>query len=277
MFFSNTAAVILAAGYGQLVAGKSKLDFELGGVPMLVRVVLTVLSAGKFDQVALVINPLFGDELKRTLAKFLTEEQFNLLAFYEQEKRNGTAGAVGRTLPHLPHTVDDVFVTFGDMPLWRTSTVQNIVNHHLAQNATITLATLEVPESDPAHKFGRIVRNGDGSVAAIIEPGYGDLSVAAPVGGKVTVNPSLYVFKRWFLRQNLNWLTPHDKGDGREAELWLPDLVGMAHEQIAKPCQGDPPVKVCDVPLRDADEARGVNTLKELAVAEQLLQTKFSA
>lgn len=270
--FKNTAAVILAGGYGQLEAGQSKLDYKLGGVPMLVRVVETVFAAGEFDEVALVVNPLFGEQLKATLQIHLSVEQFGLLAFYEQEKRNGTAGAVGRALPHLPVQVDDVFVTFGDMPLWRPSTIQSLLDKHLTENSTITLATLEVPETDPAHKFGRIFRNGDGSVAGIIEPGYGDLST--PTDGKVTVNPSLYAFKRWFLRHNLNSLTPHDKGDGREPELWLPDLVAMAHDQIGKPFQGDPPVKVCDVALEDADEARGVNTLKELSVAEELIQKR---
>lgn len=265
--FKDTTAVILAGGYGQLKAGQSKLDYNLGGVPMIVRVVNTVFAAGEFDEVALVVNPLFGEPLKQTLETHLPAEQFSLLRFYEQAKRNGTAGAVGCTLPRLPVNVNDVFVTFGDMPLWRPETIWSLINHHLSENSAITLATLEVPESDPAHMFGRIVRNGDGSVARIIEPGYGDLSVAAPLDGKVTVNPSLYVFKRWFLRANLCGLTAHDKGDGLESELWLPDLVAMAHEQMVY----DPMVRVCDVALHDANEARGVNTLKELAVAEALI------
>lgn len=70
-----------------------------------------------------------------------------------------------------------------------------------------------------------------------------------------SVNPSAWVFDRYWLEKNIVLLRPHIIGDGYPPEFWLPDLVSLAYDQ------GE---IINEVPLSEFWQAMGVNTTQEL-------------
>ena len=91
----------------------------------------------------------------------------------------------------------------------------------------------------------------NGEPIDIIEP-EDDIKNASEI---TTVNPSLYVFDRRWLYRNLHKVQPRDRNDGFAAEIYLPPLVGIAHNDGAG---------VTEVPLEDPNEALGINTKEDL-------------
>jgi len=59
-----------------------------------------------------------------------------------------------------------VVVTYADMPLLRTQTLAALVREHAAAGNAVTVLTARVP--DPSG-YGRIIRDGGGSLAEIVE------------------------------------------------------------------------------------------------------------
>jgi bifunctional UDP-N-acetylglucosamine pyrophosphorylase/glucosamine-1-phosphate N-acetyltransferase len=87
------------------------------------------------------------------------------VAVAEQTEGEGTGSAVlaarGQVAPGSP-----VVVLSGDHPLISAATITELLSTHAREDASATLLTTE--DLDPAG-YGRIVRNGDGSVARIVE------------------------------------------------------------------------------------------------------------
>ena len=79
-----------------------------------------------------------------------------------QAEQLGTAHAVMQAMPHVGADAD-VLILYGDVPLMRAATLKRLLE---AANGGLAVLTAE-PE-DPA-AYGRIVRDGSGQVAKIVE------------------------------------------------------------------------------------------------------------
>ena len=137
-----------------------------------------------------------------------------------------------------------------------------LAQEHLHRKAVISMVTLRLQEGHRTQRYGRIVRDAGGKILAALEPWElppVDLSVAQ------FVNPSLYVFDRHWLGSSLALIPLVDKGDGFPAELQLPKLLPIAHEQG---------VEILELPLDDPSEALGVNTPEELAEVQLALRAR---
>jgi bifunctional UDP-N-acetylglucosamine pyrophosphorylase/glucosamine-1-phosphate N-acetyltransferase len=151
-------------------------------------------------------------------------------------------------------------VLVGDQPFVTAATVRRVADTHLASGATLTLGTVTVPDflewRTPFADFGRIVRGTDGRVERIVE-----VKDASPEQLAIKeINPSYYCFKAEWLWKHLERLT----SENAAGEYYLTDLLGLA---IAS---GE---KVQTVPV-PPDEALGVNTLEQLALAEALMKAR---
>jgi bifunctional UDP-N-acetylglucosamine pyrophosphorylase/glucosamine-1-phosphate N-acetyltransferase len=173
-----------------------------------------------------------------------------------QEEPLGTGDAVRRARSALEGRAEDVLVLSGDTPLLTPTLLRSLLAAHRREGA---LATVLSFEPDDPRRYGRVLRDGDGGLAAIVEAGD-----ATPEQLEVReVNSSIYVFRSERLWQVLDRLTPHNA----QGELYLTDSVALlvaGGGRVAVHKGGDPV------------ETEGVNTRAELADAGAALRDRVN-
>lgn len=137
----------------------------------------------------------------------------------DQDEVPGTGRAVACGLAALPEDLDGpVVVTSGDVPLLDTATLKDLLAQHHERGDAVTLLTTEL--EDPTG-YGRVVREADGTVSAVVEQR--DASEAQRAIREI--NAGVYVFDAAHLRTALATLgTDNDQG-----EVYLTDVVAHAH------------------------------------------------
>src|SRR5690606_20752848 len=112
-----------------------------------------------------------------------------------------------------------VLVTLADMPMLRAETIAAILKFHQESGNFLTITSVV---GDVPRGFGRVIRNEDGKVNAIVEE-----ALATPEQLKVReYNISVYCFEASWLWENLKRIKASPKG-----EYYLTDLVEMAVSQ----------------------------------------------
>lgn len=125
----------------------------IGGRPMIIHVMDT---AKQLQPAAIhVVYDPDTDEVQKACAAFE-------ITWAPQAEQLGTGHAVLQALPAVPEDAQ-VLVLYGDIPLLNASVLRSLVESTEAQ---IKVLTMNVP--DPTG-YGRIVRDDDGSIAAIVE------------------------------------------------------------------------------------------------------------
>ena len=110
-----------------------------------------------------------------------------------------------------------IVVTSADVPLVDTELLAAMVDDHVAGERAVTVMTTRV--ANPGG-YGRIVRDADGSLAAIVE--HKDATQAQREIDEI--NAGIYVFDADTLRETLASLTT----DNAQGELYLTDVVALA-------------------------------------------------
>lgn len=249
----SVRAVILAAGKGKRMgpSDRPKVLHEILGRPMLSYVLEAVAASGVDGKPVVIVGHL---------ADHVMDVCGDACEYATQTELKGTGDAVARARPLLEGDADDVMVLVGDQPFVSASTVRRVADMHLATGATLTLGTVTVPDFEdwrqPFADFGRILRGADGALVGIRE-----VKDATPEQRDIKeINPSLYCFKAEWLWKGLESLTT----DNVQGELYVTDLLAKAIADGEK-------VTTVSVP---PEEALGVNTLEQLAIAEARMQEK---
>jgi bifunctional UDP-N-acetylglucosamine pyrophosphorylase/glucosamine-1-phosphate N-acetyltransferase len=134
-----------------------------------------------------------------------------------QETQQGTGHAVSCALEALPPLSGTVVVTYGDVPLLDTATLTALLEAHAIAGNAVTVLTAVV--YDPTG-YGRIVRDDDDTVSAIVE--HRDATAEQRDIGEI--NSGIYAFDASVLADGLSRLKPQNA----QGELYLTDLVGIA-------------------------------------------------
>ena len=146
--------VILAAGQGtRMRSALPKVLHPIAGKSMLGHVIDTARKLT--PQSIQVVIGHGADKVREQLAA-------DDLSFVLQAEQLGTGHAVAQALPKL--SAEKVLILYGDVPLIEVETLQRL----LAQTNEQQLGLLTVELADPTG-YGRIVRNEQGSVQAIVE------------------------------------------------------------------------------------------------------------
>jgi bifunctional UDP-N-acetylglucosamine pyrophosphorylase/glucosamine-1-phosphate N-acetyltransferase len=150
---------------------------------------------------------------------------------------------------------DLLLVTYGDMPLLTAASLEHIIALQQAHTGPITMLTML---ADDPRGFGRIVRNSEGFVQAIVEE-----AQATPEQRAICeLNPGVYCFEAEWLWQALQAVPLSPKG-----EYYLTDVIAMAVAQ-GRTVQAEV--------MEDAEEAIGVNTRVHLAEAAAILRRRVN-
>jgi len=174
-----------------------------------------------------------------------------------QDRRLGTGHAVGCAREQFADFDGPILVTCADVPLLRPQTMEALVEEHHRHGAAATLLTAVF--DDPTG-YGRIVRNDQGMVTAIVEHRDADEQIRRIH----EINSGIYVFEGPALFEALNTLTP----DNDQGEYYLTDVIARFVAQGQT---------VAALPAADPQEVLGVNTRAELARAEAIARDRIRA
>jgi len=185
-----------------------------------------------------------------------TRELYEGVEVAVQDEPRGTGDAVRSARQALDDFNGDVLVLNGDVPALRPETIAALVETHRATDAAATVLSFE--PVDPA-AYGRIVRDGEGRLARIVEAR--DASPEELAIGEV--NSGIYVFAAAKLWPALERLTARNA----QGELYVTDTLGIL--------AGDG--ETCAVQLAgDPLEADGINTRAELAAVAARLRDRIN-
>ncbi|HEU0191694.1 MAG TPA: bifunctional UDP-N-acetylglucosamine diphosphorylase/glucosamine-1-phosphate N-acetyltransferase GlmU [Mycobacterium sp.] len=212
----ETAVVVLAAGAGtRMRSDTPKVLHTLAGRSMLAHCLHAVAQAAP-DRVVVVLGPN-RDRIEPVVAE-LAGALGCRIDVAVQDQQLGTGHAVGCGLSALPNDYPGtVVVTSGDIPLLDAGTLGTLITDHQAGPATVTVLTTTLV--DP-HGYGRILRDQDGLVSAIVEE-----ADTTPEQRRIReVNAGVYAFDAVLLRSALTRLG----SDNAQHEQYLTDVVGIA-------------------------------------------------
>ncbi|MBU6228570.1 MAG: bifunctional UDP-N-acetylglucosamine diphosphorylase/glucosamine-1-phosphate N-acetyltransferase GlmU [Cyanobacteria bacterium REEB459] len=238
------AVAILAAGRGtRMKSSLPKVLHPVGGMSMIERVLdgLTVIQPSH----TFIIVGFAQDQVQRAL------KHRPGLTFVQQAEQLGTGHAVQQLLTHLEGFEGDLLVLNGDVPLLRSSTLENLLTiHHQHRNAA-TLLTAQF--LDPSG-YGRVFCTEQNIVTEIIE--HRDCTPAQRQNPRI--NAGVYCF-HW---PQLITVLPHLRADNDQQEYYLTDVVKDLHPTMA-------------VDVADSQEIFGINSRKQLAQAYAILQDRI--
>jgi bifunctional UDP-N-acetylglucosamine pyrophosphorylase/glucosamine-1-phosphate N-acetyltransferase len=234
--------VILAAGEGKrMKSAHAKVMLPLAGRPLLAHVLerARALHPARIH----VVYGHRGDQVRSAFADATD------IAWVHQAEQNGTGHAVQMAMAGVPDAAS-VLVMFGDVPLIRATTLRAMLE------VTTPLAVLAADLSEP-HGYGRVVRDADGAVAAIVE----EKDCTAAQRAITTVNTGIIVAAAKELRA---WLASL-RNDNAQREYLLTDVFARAAAEGKK---------AAAVVCADPREAFGANDAWQLAALERYYQQR---
>jgi bifunctional UDP-N-acetylglucosamine pyrophosphorylase/glucosamine-1-phosphate N-acetyltransferase len=243
---SNLVLVILAAGKGtRLKSALAKVLHRAGGRPLVEQVVRACLPLKPREIVAVV-----GHQAEDVTAAVEPLGVKSVL----QEPQRGTGHAMLVARRAISSRAKVAIILPGDAPLIRTETLAALARAHQESGSAATILSAEI--ENPAG-YGRIVRQEDGSVAAIVED-----SALTPEQRPIReINSSIYCFSLDKLWPCLAALKPQNV----HKELYLTDAIAMLRQK------GE---KVQAVRAADPDEVLGCNTRADLAEVDAVFRRR---
>jgi bifunctional UDP-N-acetylglucosamine pyrophosphorylase / glucosamine-1-phosphate N-acetyltransferase len=173
-----------------------------------------------------------------------------------QLEPRGTGDAAASARAALGDFAGDVLVLSGDTPLLTPTLLETLLDRHRREEAAVTVLSFERLQPGA---YGRVIRDGDGMLQAIVEA-----PDASPEELAITeVNSSIYVFDSGALWSALERLQP----DNVQGELYLTDAVRHLVADGRRAAVHVAP---------DGVEAEGVNTRVELAAAGAVLRDRIA-
>ncbi|MBL0798086.1 MULTISPECIES: bifunctional UDP-N-acetylglucosamine diphosphorylase/glucosamine-1-phosphate N-acetyltransferase GlmU [Pseudomonas] len=234
--------VILAAGQGtRMRSALPKVLHPIAGDSMLGHV---IHSARQLDPQRIHVVIGHGADVVR---ERLAADDLN---FVLQDKQLGTGHATAQAVPFI--TADTVLILYGDVPLIEVETLQRLLMHVVPGQMGLLTVELDDPTG-----YGRIVRDADGKVAAIVE--HKDASEAQRAiteGNTGILAVPANRLADWMSRLSNN---------NAQGEYYLTDVIEMAVSDGLTVATEQP---------HDPMEVQGANDRKQLSELERHYQLR---
>ena len=244
---SDVTVVILAAGLGTRMHSKrAKVLHQAGGQTLIEHAVDTALQVAAAENVYVVVGHQ-ASEVQAAVAP-------RGVRFIEQTEQKGTGHALLCGEPVIASRTGQLVIFYGDCPLIRAATLTALIEEQAQDPCGGTLVSTLL--GDP-HGYGRVIRDAEGRVAAIIEQKAGSPEQLAIR----EINAGIYAFDA-----ALFWRYVHDiRPDNPAREYYLTDIVGLL---IAA---GHP---VAARLVADSAELLGINNRLELAAVDRIFRDR---
>jgi bifunctional UDP-N-acetylglucosamine pyrophosphorylase/glucosamine-1-phosphate N-acetyltransferase len=243
------AAIVLAAGKGtRMRSAHAKVLHELLGRALVTYPVGIARELGAAPVVAVLGH-------QREAVEGVLDAHFGAgaVAFAEQAEQRGTGHAVRLAMPALRGFEGVVLVLYGDVPLLRRETLQELVGTARRYSC---LAIVTATPAD-ATGYGRVVRDSRGHVTGVVEE-----KDATPEERAITeVNAGIYAAPADFLRT----ATANLVAKNAQGEYYLTDIIAVAARSIG--------VTAVEA---DARDVAGINDREQLAEAETTMRDRIN-
>ena len=241
----RTLALILAAGKGtRMRSAQAKVLQPVGGKAMIVHL-LETLQELTLERTAVVFG-YQGEQLRACI-----EPAWPQIQWIAQTEQRGTGHAVQMAMAEIAQT-ERTLILFGDTPLVRASTLQRLLDASQESGFALLSAVVDNPFG-----YGRIVRDADGSVSAVVE----EKDASETQRAITEINTGMMVVAREILTTHL----PQLQNDNAQGEYYLPDLVAL-HRAAGG--------RITAVIADNAEEAMGINTRAQQAQAEAVYRRR---
>lgn len=239
---SLLTAVILAAGKGtRMKSAKAKVLHRVFFRPMI-HYVLDAVNNTSVNNTVLVIGHQ-KDQVRRSIEEY----SLNLVV---QEQQLGTGHAV-QVAEAQCNAADHVLILYGDTPLIRSESLEEMIAQHQQNKAVISLMTTNL---DDPFGYGRVIKNSDGNILRIVEQKDAD----AQEQKIETINTGIYLVQKDFLFDALKRVDTNNS----QGEIYLTDIIALAVEAGHQ---------VYEYAHPEAKDVLGVNSRIEQAEAHQEL------
>ncbi len=234
--------VILAAGKGsRMKSPKAKVLHNISGKPMLFHIIKA--SREISNDITVVIAH------QKEAVQEQMEAFFDDINFVVQDSENfpGTGGAMKNVAPKN----EKVLVLNGDMPLITAGALQGFLD----TDADVIMSIFDLENPDG---YGRVVIEND-QVQYIVEQKDANEQELAVT----TVNAGIYAFSKSVIEKYIPLLSD----DNAQKEYYLTDVISMARKDN---------LNIAPL-LVDEEHFKGVNSKKDLADSEEIMQDRIKA
>lgn len=241
----DLAVVIMAAGKGKRMGNPdlAKVLTHLDGKPLL-QYVIEQASSLQPKQIVVVVGH------QHEAVEAFVEAAYPDATCVLQVEQLGTGHAVQQTVQAIGSAPSNVLILSGDVPLLASTTLQALLDHHVATDATLTVLTTTVPNPSG---YGRIVRGADGQLESIVEQRDAtDVELTLD-----EINSGVYVVRT----QPLFAALERVRNANAQNEYYLTDIVGIVKSDGNR-------VEAFHYPRWE--EVHGINTLADLDRASEL-------
>jgi len=173
-----------------------------------------------------------------------------------QKRLSGTADAVKTALPLLAGFRGTVLVLYADNPLLKVETIKGLLKAHQENAPAATLLTAQL---DKPAGYGRILRDKYASIFGIVEEKDAD-DFEKDIK---EINTGIVCFDKESLARCIREI----RANNRKKEYYLTDIIGIFYKKG---------YLVEGVRLPDINEALGINSRKELAQANKIMQARIN-
>ena len=241
-------AVILAAGKGTRMKSElPKVLHKACGKPMVEYSIEAAHSAGAdFDDIILVVGHK---------AELVKETVGDKVKYVMQEEQLGTGHAV-KCASDFIGKEGITMVLCGDTPLITGNTLKKLVDTHIAEGNAITVLTAVV--DDPTG-YGRIIKDSWGKFVKIVEQKDATLEEQRVD----EINSGMYLFDSAVLSEALDKIT----NDNAQGDYYLTDTIEIVKSENLG--------TVATMTVDDINEIKGVNSVDQLAEAEEILKQRL--
>lgn len=174
------------------------------------------------------------------------------VSFAVQEEQKGTGHAVLICEEMVDADCDNVLILCGDTPLVSSQTLQEMIDHHQAQQNALTVMSTDV--ADP-FGYGRMICNNQGQLVGIVE----EKDATDEQRLIMEINAGIYLVQRDFLFKALATVDT----DNAQGEVYLTDIISKGNRAG---------IKVESFVCENSQEIMGVNSRQELAQAHDIKQ-----
>ena len=243
----RVTAILLAAGQGtRMKSSLPKVLHPIAGKPMIWHA-LEAIKQSTTEKPVVVVGHGAED-----VTKYLGDSAQIVL----QEPQLGTGHAVMQAESLLKDKTDLVVVCYSDMPLLRGETLQALVETQKNNKGPFSMLTVH---ADNPRGFGRVIRNADGTVSAIVEE---YVATAEQLQVK-ELNVGGYCFDANWLWDALSRIPKNPK----KGEYYLTDTVELASKDG---------LSVQATVMDDLEETIGINTRVHLSECDTAMRRRIN-
>jgi bifunctional UDP-N-acetylglucosamine pyrophosphorylase/glucosamine-1-phosphate N-acetyltransferase len=240
--------IIMAAGKGtRMKSKKSKLVHKIYDKELVKRVAELAKEVGS-DEIVTVVG-----HLREQVEAVLKDE----VKYVYQEELLGTGHAVMQAKKYLKGKKGKVVILYGDVPIIRKETLENLITKSFKNKeyATLLTAIYENPTG-----YGRIIRDEGGNIKAIVEEKDANMFEKEIK----EINSGIYCFDIEELLASLDELKPNNA----QGEYYLTDVIKIMN---------DKGLKTGAVIVEDNTEILGVNDRAQLELLTRVLRMRINA